>query len=274
MPELPEVETVKLSLAPALTGRTISKVQLIKPVVVAHPGADDFVQHLTGRQITGINRRGKYVLIELNDGSALVIHLRMTGRLYMAAADDEPPKHTHVIFYLDDGSRCFFNDGRRFGRLWLLAKDEEDTVTGMAKLGPEPFDAAFNAEYLQNKLGKRKVVIKQGLLDQTILAGLGNIYVDETLFRAGISPLRPAGEVTAEEWQKLASVIPSLLKEAIEHRGTSFRDYRDGFGRKGDFLSRLKVYQRKGEPCFNCKTPLERTVVAGRSSFYCLKCQK
>lgn len=274
MPELPEVETVKRSLAPLLEKKRIEEVILHKEIVVAHPEPCLFIQKARGRQIEGISRRGKYLQIALEGGHTLVVHLRMTGALVFSPLQEPLPKHTHAVFQLDDGNLLRYTDIRRFGRLWLVAAGERDDFTGRSKLGLEPFDAGFSAQYLADCLKKRRITIKQALLDQRVIAGLGNIYADEILFAAGIAPWRPVSELAEEEWQKLAQIIPAVLEESIRHRGTSFRDYQDGLGQKGDNLSRLQVYQRKGQPCPCCGQALARTVVAQRGTFYCAACQK
>lgn len=273
MPELPEVETVKRSLEPHLKGRKITGISLAKPVVIAHPGAREFLEAVVGSEIVSLGRRGKFLQIFLDKG-LLAVHLRMTGQLVLASPETAAPKHTHLIFTLDDGKELRFTDIRRFGRIWFIPEGEEDTYSGIGKLGPEPFSPEFDFSYLKAKLQNRKINIKQALLDQAVVAGLGNIYVDECLFAAGIMPSRSVSRLNDEEWQKLVQVIPEILEESIKSRGTSFRDYRDGLGQKGNNSSNLKVYQRKGQPCQKCKQPISRMVVAQRSTFYCGQCQK
>ncbi len=274
MPELPEVETVKRSLEPLLCQKKINKVIISKEIVIAHPDADEFCRCLKGKSFEALLRRGKYLQFVLNSKDTLIAHLRMTGRFVLAPAYEIIPKHTHAIFTLEDGNELRFTDVRRFGRLWLIKEGEKDSFSGLNNLGPEPFSPSFNSQYLYHKLNKRKVSIKQALLDQAVVAGLGNIYVDESLFAAGIAPWRKTGEITKEEWERLAKIIPEILADSIKNRGTSFRDYRDGLGQKGDNLVRLKVYQRKGKPCPRCGEEIQKTVIAQRSTFYCPLCQK
>lgn len=274
MPELPEIETVKRTLTPFLPGRRIAAVRLIKPEVIAYPAPEEFAAYLTGAEITTLSRRGKYLLIHLADGAVLTVHLRMTGRFLYAPAEKELKAHTHVVFCLDNGQELRFSDTRRFGRLWLIAPGQADTVSGIHKLGPEPFDAVCNAAYYQSKLGPRRVTIKQGLLDQAVVAGLGNIYVDEALFMAGIDPRRLCAQIAEQEWQALDEAIPRVLQSAIDNNGTTFSDYLDGEGNKGHNLPHLQAYGRAGQPCLKCGGLMERLVVSGRGTTYCPSCQR
>ena len=274
MPELPEIETVKRTLSPLLPGRRIVAVRVIKPVVVAYPAPEEFASRLEGATVRELGRRGKYLLIHLDSGDTLIAHLRMTGRFLFTPAEHELKPHTHAIFALDNGSELRFSDIRRFGRLWLIPAGEQDTVSGIHKLGPEPLGEACDAAYYRGKLAGRRICIKQGLLDQAVVAGLGNIYVDEALFMAGVSPLRLCGEITEAEWQALAAVIPQILQKAIENNGTTFRDYLDGEGNAGRNLPHLQAYGRAGQPCLNCGTTMERLVVTGRGTTFCPKCQR
>ena len=273
MPELPEVETIVRSLEPLLKGKIIEKIELIKEVVIAYPDSLTFVKCLSGAKIKSLSRRGKFIQILLESGYTLVIHLRMTGHLIYAFPERPQEKHTHAVFYLDDGNQLRFSDIRRFGRLWLIGPEEDD-CTGICRLGLEPFSPQFNAEYLKKTLEKRKVVIKQALLDQSVVAGLGNIYVDEVLFDAGISPLRQVSGLSDREWQRLAEAIPRILTLAIKNRGTTFSDYLDGNGERGDNFAYLEAYHREGEPCNRCGEKIVRLKIAGRSSYFCPNCQK
>lgn len=273
MPELPEIETVKRTLTPLLPGRRIEQVRLQKAEVIAHPAAEDFAARLAGATITELSRRGKYLLIHLAGGATLIAHLRMTGRFVYAQAGQPQNPHTHVIFSLDNGQELRFSDVRRFGRLWLLAPGETDTVSGIHKLGLEPLDSACDAAYYSSRLAGRRVTIKQGLLDQAVVAGLGNIYVDEALFVAGLDPRRLTCQLKPEEWQALAECIPQILQTSIDNNGTTFRDYLDGEGNKGRNLPHLRAYGRAGQPCLRCGTPMEKLVVGGRGTTYCPNCQ-
>jgi len=274
MPELPEVETIKNTLAPLISGDTLIKAHILHPAVIKYPSIETFAKNIEGKTIISLGRRGKYLLFFFEEGGRLVVHLRMTGRMLCARPQEPLLKHTHVIFDLASGAQLRFSDTRRFGCLWLLGPGEEDCYTGMSKLGPEPFSADFNVAYLKGTLGKRKVNIKQGLLDQRMVAGLGNIYVDESLFAAAIAPTRPAASLTDREWKELTAAIVCVLQTSITHNGTTFSDYLDGRGQKGDNISYLKVYKREGQPCSHCGNTIQRIKVAGRSSFFCSQCQK
>ena len=274
MPELPEIETVKNTLMPLVCGKHIIDCKLIQETVIKHPQPTLFCQRIAGRLIQNLARRGKYLLIHLDDGAILVVHLRMSGRLLCTPASHPLKPHTHVIFSIEDGWELRFTDTRRFGCLWLIGSEETDDFTGMATLGIEPLSSEFCAAYLQNTLGKRRITIKQGILDQHVLAGLGNIYADESLFAAQICPYRAANTLNQAEWQRLAAVIPVILLAAIEHNGTTFRDYLDGEGKEGENLPFLKAYGRAGQPCLNCGAPLIKIKVGGRGTAYCPNCQK
>lgn len=274
MPELPEIETVKRTLSPHLLGRRIEGVELRRAEVVKHPDAGQFAAALRGAYIQELARRGKYLLIRLQNGATLAVHLRMTGRLLCVEAERPLKAHTHLIFRLDDGRELRFSDTRRFGGLWLLQAGERDDCTGMHKLGVEPFDAVFGAEYLQQRLGRRNISVKQGILDQSVLAGLGNIYADEACFAAALLPQKCCRELSAGEWQALAAAIPPILEAAIANNGTTFSDYLDGEGREGQNMPYLNVYGRGGQPCRNCGAALEKTRVGGRGTVYCPHCQK
>ncbi|MGI6361994.1 MAG: bifunctional DNA-formamidopyrimidine glycosylase/DNA-(apurinic or apyrimidinic site) lyase [Bacillota bacterium] len=274
MPELPEVETIRRTLEPLVASKKITKVRVLRDSVIKHPSVHDFCRLLTDRTIKNLARRGKYLLLNLQDGYILAVHLRMTGQLTYALSKEETAKHTHVIFYLSDGNQLRFTDVRRFGCLWLLAPQETDNFTGMARLGKEAWGEEISPDYLKETLAKRKICIKQALLDQSVLAGLGNIYVDEVLFAAAIDPMRKTADLTAEEWCNLAKLIPQILDKSINNKGTTFSDYRDGLGKKGYHLIHLEAYGRAGEACNRCGRLLIKQKVAGRSTVYCPYCQK
>ncbi|MBC7104555.1 MAG: bifunctional DNA-formamidopyrimidine glycosylase/DNA-(apurinic or apyrimidinic site) lyase [Firmicutes bacterium] len=271
MPELPEVETIRRTLAPLLVGRTITACRVSLPKVLDHRDPDSFVGAVVGRKIEDLTRRGKYLLFHLSGGRVLVVHLRMTGRLIYHPPEvgpEEPVKHTHVIFGLEDGATLHYVDPRRFGRLRLAPAPAR-----LDSLGPEPLDGGFSPEVFRRHLSGRRRRIKALLLDQAFLAGLGNIYADEALYRARIHPERPADRLTAREARALYRAIREVLDEAIRYRGTSIVDYVDGRGRPGEFQLRLNVYGRGGEPCPACGTPIARTRVASRGTYFCPRCQ-
>lgn len=275
MPELPEVETVVRTLRPQLQGQTLLKVEVRHKDVVRHPlEADAFTRRLTGRRVEELRRRGKYICMILSDGQLLVAHLRMTGRLLIAEPDGELLPHTHLLVELDGGRQLRYADVRRFGGFWLLEKDEEDTVTGMSRLGVEPLSGDLTVDYLQEKLGRRSCPVKNGILDQSVIAGLGNIYADETLFAAGIRPDRLCRGLSRAEWQAIASAVPPILESAIEHRGTTFSDFLDGQGREGENVGYLRAYGRYGKTCSRCGAVMERTRIGGRGTCFCPGCQR
>ncbi|NLF80602.1 MAG: bifunctional DNA-formamidopyrimidine glycosylase/DNA-(apurinic or apyrimidinic site) lyase [Clostridia bacterium] len=274
MPELPEIETVKRTLTPLICGATIQSCRIIRPEVIKHPAPGDFALLLRGQRIASAGRRGKYLLLNLTGGDTLIAHLRMTGRMLCAPPEHALPLHTHVVFELDNGCELRFADTRRFGGLWLQRAGETDDFSGKQRLGPEPFDACFGADYLKARLGKRRITIKQGILDQAVVAGLGNIYADEALYLAGIAPDRRTDSISYAEWQAMAAAIIPVLESAIAHNGTTFSDYLDGAGREGQNLPYLQVYRRTGQPCRHCGTAIARIKVGGRSSHYCPVCQK
>ena len=274
MPELPEVETIKKTLSNILIGKTIIKAEILRSSLIKFPLADDFSSQIIGEEIMTLSRRGKYLSLNMASGAELVVHLRMTGRLVCVTSDKEKLPHTHIIMELNDGNELRYADVRRFGCLWLLPPQAEDNVTGRAKLGPEPLSENFNAQALQQALIGRKISLKQALLDQTVVAGLGNIYVDETLFAAGLLPTRCVADLHEADFIRLAEVIPQILQSSIEHCGTTFSDYVDGNGNRGENIVYLKVYGRQGQNCPVCGTVLQKQKVAGRSSVYCSVCQK
>lgn len=273
MPELPEVETVKRVLEPQLRARRITALTAARPNVLARPALPEFRRGSEGAVIQELGRRGKFLQIYLDNGTVIILHLRMTGHLVCVPADFPVKAHTHVTFGLDSGSELRFIDVRRFGRFWLKRAGEEDDFSGMDKLGLEPFDEGFDADYLERKLSGRRITVKQGLLDQTVLAGIGNIYSDEVLFSTKIDPRRPVPELQKNEWRKLAEAIPRVLELAIEGNAVTPEEYlecEEGEYKHNDFY----VYGREKEICRLCGEPIKRVKIAGRSSFYCPRCQR
>ncbi len=269
MPELPEVETVRRSLQPLLPGRTITGVEVASPVVTL-PDSRLF-SSLRGVAFGQIDRRGKYLLFRLSDGRTLTVHLRMTGQLLWRQPEQPRDKHTHVVLQCED-MELRFVDVRRFGRLWLTPESE---ISGLCTLGKEPIDATFDHCYLERALSRHpRANLKGAILDQTVVAGLGNIYADESLFAAGLHPLRKVASLTQGEICALAQAMTEVLQRAIAHRGTSFRDYVDAAGEKGDNQQWLQIFLREGQPCLRCGATVERIKVVGRSSYYCPCCQQ
>ena len=273
MPELPEVESVRVALEAPLRSRRIEGVRLPDERCAAHPAAEAFCDGLRGRAFSALGRRGKFLYAALDDGGKLVVHLRMTGRLLLAEAGEASAAHVRAAFLLDDGRELRFVDARRFGRLWLLRPSEEDTYTGMAGLGPEPDDPALNAAYLRGVCGKSRRAVKACLLDQGVVAGIGNIYSDEILHVARIRPDRPACSLSAEEWERLAEYIPRVMRFFTEKNLVTFEEYRQSAGLEYRNTPWLRVYGHAGEACDICGTALERRVIGGRSSVFCPNCQ-
>ncbi|MGI6684662.1 MAG: DNA-formamidopyrimidine glycosylase [Bacillota bacterium] len=274
MPELPEVETVKRTLTKFLVGQQIKEVTLKHESVIKTPDVDEFEKTVIGKTITGIDRRGKYLIFSLSEGFKMVIHLRMTGQLVYGEKTMPLKKHTHVIFRLDNGNELRFTDQRRFGRIWLVPEEELLKISGLCTLGPEPLSEDFCQEVFLKQLAKRKTRIKPLLLNQNFIAGIGNIYADEILFRSQIHPERTAESLSREEGIQLFSEVRETLKEAILHRGTTFSDYVDGRGEKGMHQNHLNVYQQVGKKCKRCGSLIERIKVGSRSAYYCPGCQQ
>ena len=291
MPELPEVETVRLGLMPALEGRTIVTAR-IRRGDLRIPFPPHFAERLTGQKVLRLTRRAKYLLAELASGETLVIHLGMSGRMSVYAEGrqrklgnyvyDTPPegagrgKHDHVVFETDAPARIVFTDHRRFGLMTLIATDKLEQDPLFKDIGIEPLSDGFDAAYLVKALDGKKTPIKSALLDQRVVAGLGNIYVCEALFRAGISPKRLAGSITRERIAPLVAAIKTVLKDAIAAGGSTLRDHAQATGDPGNFQHHFRVYGREGKPCRKkgCRGTVKRIVQAGRSTFYCPTCQK
>ena len=286
MPELPEVETVRLGLSPVLTGARLARVEARRPGLrFAFP--EGFVQRLTGARVQRLARRGKYLLAPLDRGETLIIHLGMTGRFEIEGAEGSAPggfalaapadpKHAHVVFETDAGARLTFFDARRFGSMDLIATSELGAYPVLAGMGPEPLGGAFDPAYLKAVFAGRRQGAKTLLLDQRIVAGLGNIYVCEALHRAGVSPVKPAGAIGGRKRDAIVPAVRSVLNEAILAGGSTLRDYAGADGALGYFQHRFQVYGREGEPCLSpgCGGVVRRIVQAGRSTFHCPRCQR
>src|SRR5579859_3956972 len=274
MPELPEVETIVNDLRPHLVGRTIVSCDVLFPTMVRHPEPELFIDSVAGMRIESVGRRGKFIFIGLEGKLLLVVHLGMTGQLRLVGPATPLQNHTHVVFRLDDGHDLRYTDPRRFGRLLLGTEEDLLLSKKMPKLGPEPIDPEFLAEELYRRLHKRRAALKAVLLDQAAIAGVGNIYADESLHRAGLRPDRVAGTVSKKKAQLLHESLRESLRTAIENRGSSVDTYRDAWGEIGGQQEKLLVYGRAGEPCFNCGRPLSMIRIAGRSTVFCRHCQR
>ena len=274
MPELPEVETIVADLRPHLTGRTIVRCELLFPTIVRFPEPEEFVDSVAGMTINAVRRRGKFILIELDNALLLVVHLGMTGQLRLVDPLTPIEKHTHVVFTLDDGRQLRYRDPRRFGRLLLGTEEALLASRKLPRLGPEPIDPDFESEELYRSLRKRRASLKAVLLDQGTIAGVGNIYADESLHRAGLRPDRLAGGLSRKSVGKLHESLKHSLETAIANRGSSVDTYRDAWGEIGGQQEKLLVYGRGGEPCFTCGRPLTMIRLAGRSTVFCRHCQR
>jgi len=273
MPELPEVETVRRGLNEKLTGRTIVGVDVYLNKIIKAPNVAEFKQILPGKRVESVRRKGKYLIIDLTEDYVLVMHMRMTGRFDYVPAGTELRKSTFIVFKLDNGYDLHFSDPRQFATVHLLPVKDIYTITGLATLGPEPISDDFTFADFKAKLVKRQGKIKNIILDQRVMAGIGNIYADESLFAAGIDPERPANSLTEEEQLRLYHAIRANLEAGILHRGTSVQSYFDVEGRKGEHQEYLKVYRRLNKPCVKCGKPIMRKEVAGRGTYYCPHCQ-
>lgn len=282
MPELPEVETVRRGLEAVMAGKRIERAQ-VRRDGLRWPFPQGLAERLSGARVLGLHRRSKYILVALSTEESLLIHLGMSGRMLISGAApgafhrNHAPleKHDHVVLDMEGGSRITFNDARRFGAMDLVATAQLETHPLLAKLGPEPLGNTFDESYLVARLKGRATPIKSALLDQRLVAGLGNIYVCETLHRAGISPRRQAGRIAANRAATLVPIIRAVLSEAIAAGGSSLRDYRQTDGELGYFQHSFQVYDREGQACAKpgCDGTILRIVQSGRSSFYCPRCQ-
>jgi formamidopyrimidine-DNA glycosylase len=275
MPELPEVETVRRDLEALVLGRTITSccVAADAPRLVQLVPAAEFCRELTGRRVDGLRRRGKYLIVDLDDGRAWVIHRRMSGNVLYRAQGVPPDDYTRAVFVLDDGHELRWTDLRKFGTMWLV----EDATMVMESLGPEPLEAAFTPEVLRSRASRRSAPIKSVLLDQTVLAGMGNLYTDEALHYARIHPLRPANKLKRGDYERLHAGILQALQMGIAARGsslgTTLRDHINVDGVPGENQRTVQAYGREGQPCLRCGTAMRRIKVGGRSSVFCPKCQ-
>lgn len=270
MPELPEVETVRRDLDRLVAGRRIAAVHVTWPRALGATPPAIFVAEVTGTRIESVTRRGKYLGLVLSSGRLLVAHLKMTGRLLVAEAGAARPGWVHNWFDFDDGGHLWFQDVRKFGRLYLVDAIEEAT----GPMGPEPFDVTFTAAEFRTALARRSAPIKPVLLQQDVIAGVGNIYADESLFEARINPHRAANSLTTAEVKRLRTAISRIMRRAIAHRGSSMNDYLDAFGQAGNYKPHLKVYARKGLPCVRCGRALQGEVLRQRSAVWCPRCQR
>jgi formamidopyrimidine-DNA glycosylase len=273
VPELPEVETVRANLEPALVGRRFERVEITDPRLTRPLDPDEVAAELSGEVVQSLERRGKYLVVRFRSGRVLLIHLRMTGSLghhRNGSLEDDP--HRRAVVKLDDGSDVTYRDVRRFGT-WLLLEPDEDVPYLTERLGQEPLGQGFTTNVLAERFENRRAPVKAAILDQRAAAGMGNIYADEALWRARIHPLMPAGQLTRPEIRRLQRGIREALRAGIARQGTTLRDYRTPTGARGSMQDELRVYGREDEPCPRCGTAIAKTRVAGRGTWYCPHCQ-
>ena len=267
MPELPEVETIRGQLGPRLEGQTLAVVDILDPRLTRPLDPREVAAELQGERVARVERRGKYLVVRLEGGGALLVHLRMTGSFGF-----EPTSHERAVVELEDGSRLVYRDVRRFGT-WLVVTNDELEPYIAGKNGPEPLGPRFTTTWLAGRLATRRAALKSVLLDQSVVAGLGNIYADEALWRARLSPLRPANGLGLDEARRLHRAIRTVLRLGIERQGSTLRDYARPDGSEGEMQREFRVYGREGEPCPRCRTPIAKARVGGRGTWYCPHCQ-
>lgn len=267
MPELPEVETIRSQLAPRLTGRTLVRVEILDPRLTRPIDLLEVAEELEGDSVASVERRGKYLVLRLESGLSLLVHLRMTGGFGF-----EPTTHERAVLELDDGTRIAYRDVRRFGT-WLVLENTEIEPYLADKNGPEPLGPRFTAGWLSARLAVRRAPVKAVLLDQRVVAGLGNIYADEALWRARVNPLRPAENLDPDETRRLHRAIRAALRTGIERQGSTLSNYRTPEGSRGGMQEEFRVYGRDGLPCRRCGTTIAKTRVGGRGTWYCPRCQ-
>ncbi|MFT8949029.1 MAG: DNA-formamidopyrimidine glycosylase [Liquorilactobacillus hordei] len=273
MPELPEVETVRQGLRQLVLNKKIRNVRVLYPKII-NGDTDIFIETVEGLTIKEIGRRGKYLIFNFNEGTSLVSHLRMEGKYFVRQTGDEIEKHTHIIFEFTDGKQLRYNDVRKFGRMELVRTEKVNDLKGIKKLGPEPTETDFDLENFTNKLKNKNKMIKPALLDQTLVAGLGNIYADEVLWMSKINPETPARHLEKKEISILRNAIIAELAKAVKAGGTTIRSYTNAFENSGAFQFELNAYGKTGEPCSRCGTLIKKIVVAQRGTHYCPNCQK
>lgn len=272
MPELPEVETIKEDLREHVIGSEIARAEVLEPGLAEQPSLEEFIRRLEGVRITGARRRAKHLIVDLDSGDALVFQLKIGGQLLLVPPVDEPDTALMLVLYLDGDRRLFLCDQTRFTRARLLNPTELEER--LAPLGPEPFGDEFSAEYLKEAVGSRRAQIKPLLLDQKVVSGIGNIYVDEILYDARIHPRRKANTLSDTEWEALPEAIRENLAAGIKHRGTTVRLYRDLLDRPGSHQDYLRVFEKHGKPCPGCAGEVVREQVGGRPTHYCPSCQR
>lgn len=273
MPELPEVETIRCSLEPKIIGLRIRKVAVFNEKTIKSPTPHLFAASLQGEEITGLGRWGKYLIIEIGSSMVLVVHLRMTGRLILAAPGVSVSKYTRIVFCLDQGKELHFHDVRKFGTMHLVKRQHLDDFPPFRALGCDALDPRLTLNVFMDRIKGRSGQVKGLLLNQSFIAGIGNIYANEILWKAGIQPQRPANSLNLWEQELLYQGMRDVIELAIKHHGTTLRDYVDGDGNRGEFQNMLSVHGREGEPCPSCGKSIVRIKQGGRSTYFCPSCQ-
>jgi formamidopyrimidine-DNA glycosylase len=274
MPELPEVEVLRRSLQPHLIGDWIERVEVSNPALREPVETARLRRLATGRGIVGLRRRSKYLLIDLEGGRTVAVHLGMSGRLTLVPRGTPPEPHEHLAFHLGSSRRLRLRDPRRFGLVFAYPTKDEAVDPHFVHLGVEPLGPGFSGEHLARAAAGRRGPIKAFLMDAGVVVGVGNIYASESLFRAGMHPARSVARISPASWQRIAAAVGAVLRQAIAEGGTTLNDFADGEGRSGYFQVSLAVYDREGEPCLTCRRLVRRIVQAGRSTFYCSGCQR
>lgn len=274
MPELPEIETVRKVIGPQVEGCRIVSASCDREKMIVHPSSDELPKLLEGRIITSSGRRGKGLILNLDDGSHLIIRFGMTGQLIVVPDGYPEEKHTHLILDLADGRHVWYIDPRMFGKICLIRSGEEDVYSGLQKLGPEPFDECLDWKYLKTRIGDRSASIKESLMDQSVVAGIGNIWADEMLYRCKICPEMPCNRISDRRWKLLAHTIPEVMEFGIEKNAVTMEEYLKGKGREYYDIHYLEAYGHEGQTCPRCGKVFVRTVLGGRSSYWCPGCQK
>jgi len=274
MPELPEVETIRQDMLKKVKGKKICKVEVKNEKPIHIPAPSQFVKRLKGKVFRDIFRRGKYLIVQINSTENLIFHLKLTGRLIFSPRGERNPEYTRIIFNFEDKSRLFFTDIRGFADVYLISEREWGKVPSLQSIGPEPLDPDFTLNKFENLLKGKKGRIKPLLMDQSFIAGIGNIYSQEALFRARIHPERNSSQLKKEEIKSLYKNLLSILREAISYRGSSVDTYVNLQGEKGEFEPYLQVYGKKGKSCKRCANPIVKKKIGGRGTYFCSKCQK
>lgn len=274
MPELPEVETIRQDMIKKVKGKKIENVEIKNEKNIRIISPEQFKEKLKGRVIEDIQRRGKFLIINLDSDDLLIFHLKLTGRLLFSSVGKEEPKYVRIVFTFTDKSRLFFADIRGFADVFLIPRSDVETIPAIKNMGPEPLSPDFNPDKLKQILGGKRGKIKPLLMDQSVIAGIGNIYSQEALYRAGIHPEREVSKLTEKEIEAIYRSLVDVLKEAIKYRGSSVDAYLDLNGKEGNYVPHLKIYGKEGQACPRCGSSIKKKRVGGRGTYFCSKCQK